>query len=193
MKKNYSKILIIQTAFIGDVILATAVVEKLQSYYPNAQISFLVRKGNETLLKHHPFLHQVLVWDKSGSKYANFFKLLKHIRKNKFNLVVNLHRFASSGLLMALSGAEEKICFDKNPFSFFATHTQPHRIEKGIHETERNQGLIAHLTDPKPAPPRLYPTPDDVASIRELITTPYICVAPASVWYTKQFPKHKWI
>lgn len=193
MKKNYSKILIIQTAFIGDVILATAVVEKLKFYYPDSQISFLVRKGNETLLHYHPFLHQIIVWDKSSSKYANFFKLLKQIRKNKFDLVINLHRFASSGILMALSGAKEKICFSKNPFSFFATHSQPHLIEKGIHETDRNQSLIAHLTDPKPARPRLYPTQQDIASISHLIASPYICIAPASVWYTKQFPKHKWI
>ena len=49
------KILIIQTAFIGDVILATAVAEKLHQQYPDAQIDFVLRKGNEALLSNHPF------------------------------------------------------------------------------------------------------------------------------------------
>ncbi len=40
------KILIIQTAFIGDVVLATSIAEKLHFYFPSAQIDFLVRKGN---------------------------------------------------------------------------------------------------------------------------------------------------
>jgi len=193
MKQNYSKILIIQTAFIGDAILATAVLEKLKSYYPEAKYSFLVRKGNETLFKNHPLLNELLVWDKKRHKYRNFFKLLKNIRQNNFDLLINLHRFASSGLLMAFSGAKEKVCFDKNSFSWFATHKQLHLLQKGIHETDRNQSLIAHLTDTEPARPRLYPNPEDIASIQALINEDFVCIAPASVWQTKQFPKHKWI
>lgn len=48
-------ILVIQTAFIGDVILATALIEKLHACYPDSEISMLVRQGNESLLKNHPF------------------------------------------------------------------------------------------------------------------------------------------
>ena len=63
------KILIIQTSFIGDVILATSVVEHLAYHYPTAQIDFLLRKGNESLLKGHPHIHQTLVWNKKEKKY----------------------------------------------------------------------------------------------------------------------------
>lgn len=48
-------ILIIQTAFIGDVVLATALLEQLHRCHPDAQIDFLVRRGNEGLLSGHPF------------------------------------------------------------------------------------------------------------------------------------------
>ena len=44
------KFLVIQTAFTGDVVLATALLEKLHRFFPDAQIDFLVRKGNEGLL-----------------------------------------------------------------------------------------------------------------------------------------------
>jgi heptosyltransferase-2 len=49
------KFLVIQTAFIGDAVLATALVEKLHQFYPEANIDFLVRKGNEGLFATPPF------------------------------------------------------------------------------------------------------------------------------------------
>lgn len=53
--------LIIQTAFIGDVVLATPLVEKIRRFFPDAGIDFLVRKGNEKLLSGHPYIRKVLV------------------------------------------------------------------------------------------------------------------------------------
>ena len=69
---NRNSFLIIQTAFIGDVVLATALVEKLHQHYPSATIDFLLRKGNEGLLKSHPFLREVLIWDKKKDKLKKF-------------------------------------------------------------------------------------------------------------------------
>ena len=118
---SVQKFLIIQTAFIGDVVLATCVVEKLHQHFPDAQIDFLVRKGNESLFNNHPFLHEILIWNKKENKQRNLFKLLKKIRATKYNKVINVQRFAATGFLTAFSGAKEKIGFDKNPFSFLFT------------------------------------------------------------------------
>ena len=80
--KNSSikKILIIQTASIGDVVLATPVIEKLSRFYPDASIDFLVKKGIESLLIGHPKLTHVLIWYKSVKKYQNLLELIKTIR-----------------------------------------------------------------------------------------------------------------
>jgi len=94
------------------------VLEKLNLFYPDAEIDFLVRKGNESLLKEHPFVHETFVWDKKEGKYTNLFLLLKKIRKREYDVVINLQRFAASGILTALSKAKERIGFKKNPFSF---------------------------------------------------------------------------
>ena len=94
---NYKNILLIQTAFIGDAILASSVLEKLHHFFPHAQLSILVRKGNEGLYKNHPFLKEVLIWDKQKNKKKNLFQLLIQIRKNKYDCVINCHRYASSG------------------------------------------------------------------------------------------------
>lgn len=187
------KILIIQTAFLGDVVLATGLVEKLHARYPQAQLDFLLRKGNESLLKGHPLLHQVLVWNKREGKYKSLLQLLAQIRKEQYDLVVNLQRFGATGLLTALSGAGETVGFDKNPFSRFFTRRYPHDVASGTHEIERNHLLIASLTDNQPAKPRLYPAAQDFAKVQGLKQEPFICMAPTSVWFTKQYPLEQWV
>ncbi|MEJ0079988.1 MAG: glycosyltransferase family 9 protein [Puia sp.] len=112
------KFLIIQTAFIGDVVLATVLIEKLHDYFPDAEIDFLLRKGNEQLLTGHPFLHEILIWDKKQDKQKNLLRMLKRIRRNKYDKVINVQRFFATGFLAAFSGAKETIGFDKNPLSF---------------------------------------------------------------------------
>ncbi len=187
-------VLVIQTASIGDVILATPVVEKLHRVYPGAAIDLLVKKGNESLFDGHPFLHDILVWDKSRNKYAGLYRLARRIRKTRYDLVVNVQRFASTGLLTALSGAEMTIGFDKNPFSFFFTKKIKHRIEPNIHEVSRNLDLVSEITDREFTGPRLYsPASLPAAVIGELTGGRIYTFSPASLWFTKQFPKEKWI
>jgi heptosyltransferase-2 len=189
-------ILIIQTAFIGDVVLATALLEQLHRCHPDAQIDFLVRRGNEGLLSGHPFLRRVLVWDKKKSKYVHLLRLARQIRHARYDWVINCQRFAASGLLTVLSGAKTS-GFDKNPFSLFFTRRVSHRFgtaAQPVHEIERNIGLIAHLTDGRFERPRLYPAAADYARADTLSEgKAYMCMAPVSVWFTKQLPEHKWV
>ena len=187
------KFLLIQTAFTGDVVLATALIEKLHRFFPGAQIDFLVRKGNEGLLYNHPFLHEVLIWNKKENKRKNLFGLLKKIRGNKYDTIINMQRFAATGLLTAFSGAKEKIGFDKNPFSFLFTKKIKHQLVNGIHEVDRNNELIEHLTDDSFIGPRLYPSAKDYDEIKKYTLQSYVCMMPASVWFTKQYPFEKWV
>ncbi len=189
---NPNKILVIQTAFIGDAILATGVLEKLHRHFPESKIDFLVRKGNESLFTAHPFIHKPFIWEKKD-KYPNLLKLLIEIRKEQYDLVVNLQRFGATGWLTAFSGAKRKIGFKKNPFSFLFDESMAHEIGNDAHEIFRNHQLIAAITDAEPAKHKLYPTENDAAAIRNFQTGKYVCMAPASVWATKQLPVEKWI
>lgn len=190
------KFLIIQTAFIGDVVLATGIVEKLHRFFPDAQIDFLVRKGNEGLLQNHPYLHEVLIWDKKNGKLKNLWKLLRLIRKRRYDKVINVQRFAATGILTAFSGARQKIGFDKNPLSWLFDKKIKHVISDvnhPIHEVDRNNELIREFTNEEVVNPHLYPSPQDTAVVQQYRKPPYITISPASVWFTKQFPKDKWI
>ncbi|MGI8951011.1 MAG: glycosyltransferase family 9 protein [Chitinophagaceae bacterium] len=190
------KFLVIQTAFIGDVVLTTGIIEKLHHFFPEAEIDFLVRKGNEALLANHPFLHEVLIWNKGKNKYGNLFALLKKIRAHKYDKIINVQRFAATGFLTAFSNAKETIGFDKNPWSFFFNKKIKHQIstiKNPIHEIERNNLLIEDFTNSVAAKPKLYPSKNNYDSVQSLQNQRYVCIAPASVWFTKQYPKQKWI
>lgn len=190
------KILVVQTAFIGDVVLATGLLESLHQQDPTADISILVRKGNEAQFKNHPFVKEVLVWDKKTKKYQHLFKIILEIRQRRFDLLINVQRFAATGLITVFSGAKTTIGFDKNPFSIFFSKRIKHIFSKGdidLHEIQRNHQLIATKEQPEPARPVLYPSDADDAVVARYTNGHYICMAPASVWFTKQYPEAQWV
>ena len=197
------RFLIIQTAFIGDVILASALLEQLHDHYPSATIDLLVRQGNESLFTGHPFINQVLIWEKKRHKYRSLWELSQQIRASYYDVVLNLQRFGATGLLTVLSGAGTTIGFDKNPFSRWFTHRVPHQIGGNPysncgptrHEVDRNADLLRPLGNFGTCQPRpkLYPSAADYAAVLPYQTASYVCIAPTSVWFTKQFPVNGWV
>ena len=188
------KILVVQTAFIGDVVLATALVESLHQQYPKAAIDVVVRKGNESLFNEHPFINDLIVWDKKQHKYLNWLSILKKIRAKKYDVLINVQRFAATGLWTILSSAKTTIGFDKNPFSFLFTHKVKHDVSVvDVHEINRNHRLTESLGALKLCMPKLYPTNSDYEKVKLYQAEKYITIAPASVWFTKQFPLTAWV
>ena len=191
-EKN-KNILLIQTAFLGDVILATPIIEKLKRFYPECTIDVLVKKGYESLFDNNPNLNRVLAFDKSKRKYRNLFSLIAQIRKSKYDLVINLQRYATTGIITVMSGAKETVGFDKNPLSFLFSRRVKHRMHKDSslseHEVTRNLRLIEHMTDKSFEKPKLYL----LDRIGLDIEDPYYCIAPTSVLFTKEYPIPSWI
>lgn len=193
MSSSLQSFLIIQTAFIGDVILATSLVEKIRKDYPSVSIDFLLRKGNESLLEGNKNIREVIIWDKKKGKIKNLFKLVSYVRSKHYDCVVNVHRFASSGLITAFSGAGLKIGFDKNPWSFAFTKSVKHDLDSHLHEIDRNQKLVESITSAERVLPKLYPSAQHYQKTQSYKQGSYVCVAPTSVWFTKQFPPQQWI
>jgi len=187
------KILIIQTAFLGDVILATPVIAELKRIFSSTQIDFLLRKGNESLLANNPNLNSVFTLDKSKNKFKSILNLIKQFRNEKYDLVINLHRFGSSGIIASFSGAKKIYGFKKNPFSFLYTKKFEHSIGTNKHEVERNLSVIQEFGAINKRRPELFPSKEDYDIASQIMNPPYYCMAPASVWQTKQLPKEKWV
>ncbi len=194
--------LIIQTAFIGDVILATGMVESLAAAFPGISIDVLVKKGNESLLKNSPNIRRVLVFNKK-SKSNEVLRVIGIVRRSKYDAVFNLQRFAATGLITGFSGAKFKVGFDKNPVSFLFTKKVKHELafpknghfevqEHPIHETDRNHQVLATWADVPKHKPKLYPSEGDYEFVKGFAPENYVTMAPGSIWTTKRLPRRKW-
>lgn len=195
------KILVVQTAYIGDVILATSMAQTIASLNPKAKIDFLVRNGNQDLLQNNPLISDIIVWNKK-QKFKSLWQTLRTIRKEKYDAVINIQRFMNSGLLTGLSGAKTKIGFVQNPASFLFTHKIqhkiPHELKDGghFHEVQRNAQLLSPLFPslyPEDAKrPKLYFNQDIEEKVAPYKNEAYAVLAPTSVWFTKQWPAQRW-
>lgn len=187
------KVLIIQTASLGDVVLASALANSIKKQYPDSSITMLVKKQNEAVLDHNEVVDIVLSWDKSAGKYKNLIHLLKLVRKNKYDFVINLHRFASSGFITAFSKAKMKVGFKQNPFSFLFNKRVSH-VLNNVHETDRNLEL-GRLCLPNLELARPIITPKEPENSNLLLNDnqKVVTIFPGSLWETKMLPVEKWI
>lgn len=191
---SYHKFLVIQTAFLGDVILSTSIIEKIHHYYPNAEIKILIKKGLSDLFEKHPFVTEVWEMDKSEIGISDIWRWVKKIRREKFNVVINAHRYFRTGLLTAFSRARHTAGYKENPFSFMFNHTARFRIGDGTHEVERLNGLVEDFLGKEIFKPKLYPSVDDYEKVKQISKDEeFVCFAPGSVWKTKQLPLEKWV
>ncbi len=187
------QILIIQTASLGDVILSTSLAETLHRQYPDASIDYLIKEGYQSLFLGHPFIRNVFMWNKKEGKYRNLVNIAFRIRSIRYDAVVNVQRFASSGFVSALSGAGFRAGFEKNPLSFTYTHKVKHIINGSSHEIYRNHNLIMPLVNIPADKSRLYPSEADESFTMQYRQGRYITISPASLYFTKQLPADKWI
>ena len=86
------KILVFSFSFIGDAVLSTTVIQPLRSHFPDAHITFLVGPRAFDLLATDPNVDATLVYDNRGEHagWKGRLRLIKTLRHNKFDLVVNL-------------------------------------------------------------------------------------------------------
>lgn len=198
MTNDSSKnILIIQTAFIGDTILASHFARALKDLYPHSKIHFFLRKGNESVIEGLPTIEKTWVWDKKGGKTRNLFRLISELREIKFDMVFNLHRHFNSGLVSAFMRSPFKAGFKQNPLSAFYTRKINHQIPdpRGWHEVQRNLELIPNYKisdNSKIYKPELPIKEKNKAKVAQYTTGDYFVIAPASVWFTKAWSEYKY-
>ena len=144
------RFLLIQTAFIGDVILATPLIEKIRTTYPDAAIDLFLRKGNEQLFEGHPHIRSLYIWEKKKGKYRSLIAHINRIRRQHYHYCINMQRHSTTGLLTLFSGAKVTIGFTMNPFSRFFTRRYIHKIG---HLPHLNHETDLYLQLP-PHPPR---------------------------------------
>jgi heptosyltransferase II len=193
------KILVIQTAFLGDAVLTLPMIQKLKENLPTSKIEILCLPQTKKLFKHSKSVSEVITYDKRGTQKSlqSFLKLILLIRRNKYSHIYSPHRSFRSSLIVYLSGAKNTFGFDTASISFVYSTRIKYIKEK--HEVARNLELIGF--DTKNDDWKILPNIDidpslekkTEAIITNLTNKKIAAVAPGSVWKTKIYPRENYL
>ncbi|MHB8764274.1 MAG: glycosyltransferase family 9 protein [Deferrisomatales bacterium] len=133
-----ARILVVQTAFLGDVVLTTPLFRGLRRVFPRAFLSALVTPQAAPLVAEDPHLDSLLTYDKKGGE--GFGAALAKVRAGRYELLVATHRSHRSALLALLSGVPRRVGFADAalPFAYHRLVARP----LACHEVDRNLALL---------------------------------------------------
>jgi heptosyltransferase II len=196
------KILIVQTAFIGDVVLALPLAQVLRKKLPDAQIDFVAIPRAAGLLVNHPAINNIIIFDKRGVDKGVFglINLSRKLKSQNYDVAIVPHRSIRSALLVRLAGCKKRIGFSKSAGKKLFTDivTYP----PSMHEVERNLTLLRKMAivHNEKEPPHVYPMDNDKEVVDKILfdeeilnIKKLICVAPGSVWKTKRWMMESYV
>ena len=193
------KILIIHTAFIGDIVLSTPLIQKLKDLYPKSEIDYLTLPTNQSVLYNNPNLNEIILYDKKGKDKGikGFLRILKILKQKKYDYAVIPHRFIKSILLAKLAKIPDIVGFDVATGSSLLDKKVHYDMKK--HEVERLLNLVGY--EGKKIPVRIYPAKENFVKIEKMLKNSgytgkkeqkLILVAPGSQRPEKMWPLEKY-
>jgi heptosyltransferase-3 len=111
LKPNPNRILVIKLKQPGDVLVATPVIAALKEAWPESHLSFLVPKGCEEMVSGHPGLDALLVVDRRRQSWTQTWRFVRSLRRQRFDLVIELSGGDRGAIYSWLTGARERIGF----------------------------------------------------------------------------------
>jgi len=145
-----SRILIVRTDRLGDVILSTPVIKNLRLAFPNAHLAFMCRPYTRDVVTGNPWLDEVIILDKKQKHRGIWgtFKLATWLRRQKFDWALILHPALRAHLLIFLSGIPVRVGWDKK-IGCFLTKRIPHTKQEGKkHEVEYTLDILRAMHIP---------------------------------------------
>jgi ADP-heptose:LPS heptosyltransferase len=118
--EKIKKILILQYKPFGDVLLNTGYLPHLKEKFPNVEIDFLVRIPYDIVLQNNPNINELITFKNvSGIKYLlQRIKLIREIRKRKYDLIIDQLKGTGSGIISLFSGAKYRLGFNEHKLSW---------------------------------------------------------------------------
>jgi heptosyltransferase-3 len=120
------RILVICLGHIGDALLITPALELLSRFFPQAEISVLVRRGTEAVLENNPFIKTIYIYGEITSnqqmhhrtksspgrrlgQIPNGLRLIRQLRQQHFDLAMDLNGGDRAAIIAFFSGARERV------------------------------------------------------------------------------------
>jgi heptosyltransferase-2 len=183
------KVLVWQTAYLGDVVLATSLLQNTIDIFGEYNVGFVGRPFIKDVLYGYPI--ELYPYNRSLKDSVNILKAIKG-----YDAVLSLHVSFRSALMLYLSGIKKRIGFDRSEGKFLYTDLIPYK-EKGIHEIERNIKLLELLTSKKlnPKPPKLYVEEKTKDAVKKKFSLPhpFIAISPISNFFLKTWKQEHFV
>ena len=187
-------ILVIQTAFVGDLVLSTPLFEAARTRLGADRVGAVVRPDTANLLRNNPHVDDIFVYDKQGAQKGplELLRLARRLRVADYDAALIPHRSLRSALLSFLAGIPVRVGFDRSAGRLLLTDQVTYR---SVHEVERNLALFASWkVDTDGIRPALYPDDEDRMRVDALMrqsdvtpSEPLCGISPGSVWATKRW------
>lgn len=190
------KILIIHTAFIGDIVLSTPLLKRIKEVYPDGKITYVTTPAGASILRNNPHISEIIEYDKRGEHKGikGVISLGRRLRYENFNLVITPHRYIRSSILSWLTRSPERIGYKTASGSFLFTKKIPY--DKNKHEVEKLLSFVGvegrNIREKYPI--ELYPGKKEIEKIDTILeenkvgNKKIVVVAPGSKWFTKKWP-----
>lgn len=200
------KILIIKPSSLGDVVHALPAVAMLRRAQPDAHIAWLVNDEYVPLVSLCPAVDEVIPFHRRRwARPWHVGELLGHVwqlRRQRFDLVLDLQGLLRSGLLAWCSRSPRRIGFAaaREGAPFFYTGTVRlagscrHAVERNLALVRAALGRENGTADAEAFPPLVRP-PEVQGRVEQLLAAgglagaaPLLAVAPATRWVSKNWP-----
>ncbi len=186
--------IVLQTAFLGDMILTTPLLERLASEGP---VDVVATPASAGLLANHPAVRETIVYDKRGADrgLGGLRRIAARVRATGARTAYLAQGSMRTAALARLAGIPHRVGFDTSPGRVLYSRTIPFR--RDLHHATRLWTLAARDGEQASVAlrPSLFPGAADQQAVHALLRahgiadgTPLIALAPGSVWATKRWP-----
>jgi heptosyltransferase-2 len=189
--------LVVQTSFLGDVVLTTALLAELTTRGP---VDIVVTPAAAPLLANHPAVRDVIVFDKRGRDdgMIGLWRFGRALAAKRYTAAYLAQGSMRSAALARIAGIPTIVGFDTSAGKLLYTSRVRYRKER--HHAERLWRLAVGDAAPDPDAetirPRLYPGDTERASVDAFLASiprdgaPLLALAPGSIWGTKRWPHY---
>ena len=202
-----TRILLIKLRHHGDMLLTTPVINSLHQAWPQAEIDVLLYEETRDMLAAHPSIHRIYgidrKWRKLGTRQhlCKEWQLLKTLREQKYNLVINLADQWRSAIVTRFTGAPSRIGFDFNKrrgWFWRNCHTQLASVahHQTLHTVEQNLSILAPLGISECRSVTMSYQLEDWQTVQATLQSKgvegsFIVVQPTSRWFFKCWDESK--
>jgi lipopolysaccharide heptosyltransferase II len=195
------KILVVRLSSIGDIILTTPLLRSLKTRYPEAHITFMVKKQYQELLMHSPYIDELITFN-SKEGFKGLWKIKQYLKQQHFDIFIDIHKNWRSRFLRLGLGAKKitsysKLIFKRTLLIWFKIDLYRRMIPvyKRYFDSVRDLGI---QYDGKGT--EIFVEPENIQKIRDTLTragygydVPLVTICPSATYFNKRWLPERFI